>query len=216
MAEFVSLVCPRCGGKLNITAETDRFACIHCGQEQLVLRNGNEVILQPLQETLSKLQQATARSASEQAIKRIQADIGQIEEQEGKIQEKIGRCNDILQAHRKRKQELQGVWITPLLILLFFLGYLAIIEVGKNMEFLRTLSDLIFAPFICWSLIVILLIAWMKTIFEAVFTSGPKPSRTEIEQQIREANLEVEGLEAEKRKKQEEISRHQEIVRQGL
>lgn len=38
MADFVSLTCPSCNGKLRIGKELDRFACGYCGTEFVVNR----------------------------------------------------------------------------------------------------------------------------------------------------------------------------------
>jgi predicted RNA-binding Zn-ribbon protein involved in translation (DUF1610 family) len=41
MSDFVTLTCPNCGGKLQITPDINRFACTHCGNEHIVtLRTG--------------------------------------------------------------------------------------------------------------------------------------------------------------------------------
>jgi predicted RNA-binding Zn-ribbon protein involved in translation (DUF1610 family) len=35
MAEFITLSCPSCGGKLQVSEDLDQFACAHCGTEHL-------------------------------------------------------------------------------------------------------------------------------------------------------------------------------------
>jgi predicted RNA-binding Zn-ribbon protein involved in translation (DUF1610 family) len=40
MADFVSLICPACNGKLQIGKDLDRFACGYCGTEFVVNRGG--------------------------------------------------------------------------------------------------------------------------------------------------------------------------------
>jgi len=40
MADFVSLTCPSCNGKLQIGKDLDRFACGYCGTEFVVNRGG--------------------------------------------------------------------------------------------------------------------------------------------------------------------------------
>jgi len=200
MAEIIALICSSCGGKLKISSDINRFTCIHCGQEQIVLHSGNDFILQPLQETLSNLQQVTARNASEQAIRRIQAEISQIEEQENDQHVKIEEFNKIILVHKKRNQEHQFIWINPLIIIIVFIGYLVMMEIGKNNELLNALQNIIFAPFICWSVIILVIISWIATIIEAIFSSGPKPSRKEVEQLIQEAEMELDKLRTEKQK----------------
>ena len=41
MANFVTLTCPSCGGKLEITEDVEKFACGNCGNEHIVNRRGN-------------------------------------------------------------------------------------------------------------------------------------------------------------------------------
>ena len=36
MADLMTLTCPSCGGQLQITNETDRFVCAHCGNSHVV------------------------------------------------------------------------------------------------------------------------------------------------------------------------------------
>jgi predicted RNA-binding Zn-ribbon protein involved in translation (DUF1610 family) len=33
MPDYITLTCPSCGGKLNITNDMQRFACSYCGKE---------------------------------------------------------------------------------------------------------------------------------------------------------------------------------------
>lgn len=42
MADFVSLTCPPCNGKLRIGKDLDRFACGYCGTEFVVNRGGGD------------------------------------------------------------------------------------------------------------------------------------------------------------------------------
>ena len=54
MADFVTLTCPSCGGKLQITQDIERFACAHCGREHIVKRSGGIVSLSPIIDALKK------------------------------------------------------------------------------------------------------------------------------------------------------------------
>lgn len=36
MADFITLVCESCGGKLHLTEQVNRFVCPYCGHEHLV------------------------------------------------------------------------------------------------------------------------------------------------------------------------------------
>ena len=71
MAEFVTLSCPNCGGKLEITSDIDRFACGHCGIEHLVRRQGGIVSLSPVVDQLEKIEAGTDRTANELTLVRL-------------------------------------------------------------------------------------------------------------------------------------------------
>jgi len=47
VTDFVTLTCPSCGGKLQITQDIDHFACAHCGTEHTVRRSGGTISLAP-------------------------------------------------------------------------------------------------------------------------------------------------------------------------
>lgn len=46
MSDLVTLSCPTCGGKLEITSSINRFACSHCGNEHIVRREGGVIALE--------------------------------------------------------------------------------------------------------------------------------------------------------------------------
>jgi predicted RNA-binding Zn-ribbon protein involved in translation (DUF1610 family) len=75
MVDFVTLTCPSCGGKLQITKDIERFACGHCGNEHIVKRSGGIVALEPVVEGLKKIQKGTDKTASELAIRRLKEEI---------------------------------------------------------------------------------------------------------------------------------------------
>jgi predicted RNA-binding Zn-ribbon protein involved in translation (DUF1610 family) len=54
-SDFITLSCPNCGGKLNITADIDRFACQFCGHEHIVRRNGGMVSLEPVMQVMKSI-----------------------------------------------------------------------------------------------------------------------------------------------------------------
>jgi hypothetical protein len=82
MRDFVTLTCPSCGGKLQITNDIDRFACSHCGNEHAVKRSGGIVALAPVVEGLAKVQAGTDKTASELAIVRLQREIADLRERD--------------------------------------------------------------------------------------------------------------------------------------
>ncbi len=53
MDDSISLTCPSCGGKLQISNDIDRFACGYCGNEQIVKGLEVFVSLKPVVEALN-------------------------------------------------------------------------------------------------------------------------------------------------------------------
>jgi len=81
MPELVTLSCPSCGGKHNITNDIERFACGHCGREHVVKRAGGIVSLSPFIEALKKVEVGVDKTASELAINRLQREIDELRSQ---------------------------------------------------------------------------------------------------------------------------------------
>jgi hypothetical protein len=79
MAEFVTLRCPSCGGKLEIDKDVSRFACAHCGNEHVVIRKGGTVSLNPVEEKLGHIEKNTDLVSSELAIQRLDKEIATLE-----------------------------------------------------------------------------------------------------------------------------------------
>lgn len=86
-ADFITLSCPTCGAKLQITQDTDRFACGHCGHEHIVRRQGGIVSLAPVMERLDRIESGTNRTAAEMAIARLTREIRELEVEVKKLQE---------------------------------------------------------------------------------------------------------------------------------
>lgn len=71
MPDFVTLSCPNCGGKLQITSDVERFACAHCGKEHLVQRGMGTISLKPVVEKLDAIQhtsQQILQTATQEAV----------------------------------------------------------------------------------------------------------------------------------------------------
>lgn len=95
MSDFITLTCPSCGGKLQITKGVDRLACANCGNEHIVKREGGAIFLAPVIETLQNIQVGTDKTASELAIVRLKSEIAEIERIKNQITVNIvGAIND--------------------------------------------------------------------------------------------------------------------------
>lgn len=75
MSDFITLSCPSCGGKLQITPDLDRFACTHCGTEHIVRRGTGVISLAPVVEGLRQVQTGVDKTAAELAIVRLTQEI---------------------------------------------------------------------------------------------------------------------------------------------
>jgi hypothetical protein len=78
MADYITLSCPSCGHKLQITEDLDRFACSACGNEHIVNRSGGIVSLKPVIESIQRLQVGVDKTAAELAIVRLRNEISQL------------------------------------------------------------------------------------------------------------------------------------------
>jgi hypothetical protein len=77
--EFITLSCPSCGNKLQITSDIDRFACSACGNEHVVNRSGGIVTLKPVIDSIKRVEVGVDKTASELAIVRLKEEICKLE-----------------------------------------------------------------------------------------------------------------------------------------
>jgi hypothetical protein len=80
MSDFITLSCPTCGHRLQITDDIERFACSACGNEHVVRRAGGTVSIAPVVEGLGKVQASTDRVAAELALQRLNAEVQQAQQ----------------------------------------------------------------------------------------------------------------------------------------
>jgi len=76
--EVIMLTCPTCGARVEVTQDIDRFACLHCGNEMLVIRRGGTASLRPV---LEQVRDGAVRTASELAIKRLDDEVRELMKQ---------------------------------------------------------------------------------------------------------------------------------------
>ncbi|MBM3121962.1 MAG: hypothetical protein FJZ97_07210 [Chloroflexi bacterium] len=122
MADYITLACPTCGGKLRITPDIDRFACSHCGNEHFVKRAEGVIAIQPLAESLTGLKRATDRTASEMALRRLADELGDLKESRAQAERRIEECQRALKARDGARRDLIKSAVTlPLAFLLSLL-----------------------------------------------------------------------------------------------
>ena len=76
--DFITLSCPSCGGKLQVSNSIDRFACANCGTEHIVRRGGGIV---SLEQVMGGVKQGVDKTASELAVVRINKEITELQNQ---------------------------------------------------------------------------------------------------------------------------------------
>lgn len=96
-SDFITLACPNCGGKLQITPDTERFACQFCGYEHIVRRSGGSISLEPVVkmmksidsnlnlvgEEVYRLGLSNEKQVAEQTILRLKKEIEELNKQLG-------------------------------------------------------------------------------------------------------------------------------------
>jgi len=130
MDNFITLTCPTCGGKLQITDDIERFACGNCGNEHIVKRSGGIVSLAPVAESLKNIRVGVDKTASELAIQRLSHEIASMWANDVKIRKQLigtvmvgggyfyffSDLREIIKARRKTfsnaKQEIIMEWFT--------------------------------------------------------------------------------------------------------
>jgi len=212
MGDFVTLTCPTCGGKLQITSDIDRFACTHCGNEHLVKRSEGVIAIQPLAESLTGLKRATDRTASELAIRRLTDDLSQLQAAKVQAETKVAEHSKVIKAHNEKKQGCQAgigsILLTPLCIGAYYLSE----ELVKNVSPDSLLSGLPWLLMI-WAGLMALMAIWFP--LKWLLSADPRPERKVAEENLRAAEVEVASLDQALAQKQAEIAQHQQIVGLG-
>lgn len=97
-SDFITLLCPKCGGKLQVERESDQLTCQYCGLEHLVRQTGSEVILTPVVESIKRVEgkfeqifNSSDRMAAEQTIQRLKIEMPEFEIRVKSLQEKYNR-----------------------------------------------------------------------------------------------------------------------------
>jgi len=94
-SDFITLVCPKCGGKLQVESNTNQLTCQYCGLEHLVRHNGDSVTLTPVVEGIKRVEgkfdqilTGSDRMAAEQTIQRLKVEMPEYEARVKNLQDK--------------------------------------------------------------------------------------------------------------------------------
>ncbi|MCX6070889.1 MAG: hypothetical protein NTU91_08540 [Chloroflexi bacterium] len=204
MPDFVTLTCPTCGGKLQITPDVERFACAHCGNEHLVRRGAGIISLAPVVESMDGLRRATDRTASELAIRRLKEEIAALDGPKAEAEARLAQWNAKLAEHDKWMKDVRSMRLVLGVALLFAAGYVVVeayIRSGGNVD-----TD---TRWMCaWPLLgigVFLLLTWIIMLWRLHTVDAIKPPRPQVESTIQGIQAEIRGHETAKLAKQAEI-----------
>jgi hypothetical protein len=75
--QLLKLVCASCSAPLDISQDTETFACAYCGTTQRVERSGGIVSLRKVEGALKAVQRGTDRTAAELAIPRLTRELAE-------------------------------------------------------------------------------------------------------------------------------------------
>ena len=211
MGDFVTLTCPTCGGKLQITPDIDRFACTHCGNEHIVKRSAGTVAIQPLADSLSGLQRATDRTAAELGLRRVNEDLTRIETRYSSATRALSEAQAALKQGRQRQK---GVIIGSALIIpavLLCAGGTLVPMLGSYLQATsgQNSMDDPFTAIMCSSSGggLLLLIVGALLLSRALSLPRPTLSSSQAEQATAAARTDVAACAAELQAKQAEIER---------
>lgn len=139
-SNFITLNCPNCGGKLEVTPDMERFVCKYCGNEHIVKHNGSDISLTPVLEGIKRVEQkfdhvliGSDRIAAEQTIQRLKTEIvnlqkgcdhkrNELAELERKFGKESNYANlELLEPYKKNKtRNLLGLlFLIPIPIIFF-------------------------------------------------------------------------------------------------
>jgi hypothetical protein len=203
MTDFITLTCPSCGSKLQLTNDIDRFACSSCGNEHIVIRSGGIVSLSPVAEHLKGIKVGVDKTASELAIPRLQGEITQLKKDIPKVHWQIIK--------NLRNETDKGTFLShkPDATFRYCYGRL------HNIDFKRINTS---------NIIDNLSIEGLKLLYDYYFDNDPNElfhgslaapfikSFLELREILKQVNI-IKALEENISEKQIELAKHQEIVK---
>jgi hypothetical protein len=130
MSNLITLTCPSCGGRLEVTNNTERYVCAHCGNSHIVDPGVRAESL-----------------AGEVEQVRLRMDIRQVEEDLATLRERRAALETQLSAERgTRKTVLLLMWAMPIIVVVLGL------QQGASLVWtlLLALSFVAFLIFITW------------------------------------------------------------------
>jgi hypothetical protein len=212
VADIITLTCPKCGGKLEITPDIERFACAHCGNEHLVRRGIGVVTLAPVIESMNGLRRATDRTAAELAIRRVKDELAGLDAAKAETEARLAPLRDKLAQHDKWQKDARSMRLVLGVALLFLVGYIAV-EVNIQPQGNLDVDTRLFCAYPLLGTAGVFTLAWILGWYQLKSVLGVKPPRPEVEAAIQAVHDEIQVHEGAKRAKQAELDHYLEVVR---
>ncbi len=147
MAEYVTLTCPSCGSRLQVTNDLDRFACGYCGNELHVNRGGGVISLKPVMDGLDRVESKLDQNTEEIRRLRIVSEIDELQRSRASMLQTIAmqESTDKLAQVGKRRHPVRGVFLGLIALSLFVSSCSALAAGGAD-----GLMTLLFAGLVAW------------------------------------------------------------------
>ena len=208
MSDVITLTCPSCGGRLQITPDINRFVCAHCGNEHVVRRSGGIVSVQPIVEGLHSIQKGTDKTASELAIRRIQEELSSLAWTRQKINEQIAVLQANVQASHKKRILTVLTGIFALAATVFSCLFLLLLPMYQR-DSANIIVALAFVAFLVAGLISSGLFLWTLT---SLLSLSAVPSTEYLKQAQLQKQDERQSITMQMEMLQKELQNHQKIV----
>ena len=147
MAEYVSLTCPSCGSRLQVTNDLDTFACSYCGTELRASRGSGVVSLKPVMEGLGRVESKLDQNTAEIRRLRIMGEIDELQRSRASILQTMAvqESTRRLVQGGKRRHPVRGAILGLIALSLFSSSCGAFASGGAE-----GLTTLVFAGLLMW------------------------------------------------------------------
>lgn len=204
MSDFITLTCPSCGAKLQITNDVERFACGNCGNEHIIRRSGGIVSIAPIMEDLTR----------ELTIKRLREDIPKLEakkrDAEQKFQTAINTFDPNYMTAKSKLGDLAQRMIGGVLGGCFSLFILSVILLDMNED---DIGYVIFYALCAFLVFAAVVQAWVRRqSLKGQIDQMENERLIKIETMKREFQTEIGEINREISSKQIELQRYEKMI----
>lgn len=203
MPDFISLTCPTCGGKLQITPDIERFACAHCGNEHLARRATGVVTLAPVVGSMDGLRRATDRTATELAIRRHKDEIAELASLRLEVEARLVPLEAKIAEHNSWRRHVRSMPLLLVLGVLAGLGFLLVNAEPLPGDYGSTGTQPL--AIVLSLTAVVFLLLWAVPLVFLYTVYAIRPPRREVEATIQAVQAEIQSIDNARLAKQAEL-----------